>query len=71
MDQKGTPASLLEAIQNGSGDPKKIELHVIDFLAQKFAMAILTGNESEERALADLWEKTTGRPCVIGGKVAA
>lgn len=56
-DIKGTPKTLKEAIQNGLGDAEvdqimavRIELHVLDFLAQRFAVAYM---ECEDESVGD------------------
>lgn len=68
---QGTPKSLNQAIRNGvkqsfqygmdDGDgPHTIELHVKDYLSQKFATALLkasSGEVSAETALVELWSK--------------
>ncbi len=61
-----TPKTLTEALQNGVGARlgtvhedflKTIEVHVIDFLAQRFGCAMLEAGDNLEqtRILAELW----------------
>ena len=69
MSKQHTPKTLIEAIVNGIEDLKpsvpepqleeRIELHVRDFLAQKFSVAIL---QTEDPALLKkLWKDITGK----------
>lgn len=64
----GTPKTLLGAIENGTSDcpypsphslPRIMEMHVRDFLAQKFGVAICM--TTDEKSIADLWKAITGK----------
>lgn len=69
---KGTPKTLRGAIENAateiaSGKSKHAflrdatESHTVDFLAQKFAVAIMKANAEQAESVAELWESITGR----------
>lgn len=64
---QGTPKSLKEAIRNGCDDAKikvddaeiaRIQVHVVDYLAQKFSTALIL---EEDPHISVLWERITGR----------
>lgn len=61
---QGTPKTLRAAIQNGlssksseSNLEAELELHVLDFLAQKFTPAMLKSDPKTGAALEVLWER--------------
>lgn len=59
MENQGTPKTLSQAIVNAAAEA--LTAHIRDFMAQKFAVAMLKNSSDEtEIVLRDLWKELTG-----------
>lgn len=68
----GTPETLREAIENAlkeGQDPARIEVHIRDYLAQKFSVAFFD-NRANETCIEELWYRITGKRIIAPGEKA-